>query len=174
MRVGDTAGGGDGREVKACSVGIEEDVDMAVDRAEQYEFLEELGAAGLREDVAKQGVDVFSELGVVGLGSDTDRSADHEVDQRVEPPGDIVLDDGFMAGHLIAGCMCVRATEPRGEALRLSEPALFGRVAVVLPECVEAGLRECLVVSNQAVQPGQTVARGLLGSGVWGGRLGRH
>ena len=110
------------------------------------------------EDGADERLDDFAALWIRRGGADDDRLAEEEIDHGLDAPGDIVLDDDFLAGDAVEvfGEENVGAAAQAGDAcgqapfLGLAVGALgsglagiagrqgFHRIAVVGPEPAES------------------------------------
>lgn len=95
---GGTRGGVGGSPRAADGVEFDEEVDKAVDGAQECQLLEELDAAVVGEDEAKEVADELSAGGIGSGGLDDQGFAKEVVDGGVDAPADVVFDDDFLAG----------------------------------------------------------------------------
>ena len=71
---------------------------MAVDVTQEAQVLQKADPAAGFPYGFEDAFDGAAERGVAGLGAERDGAAEHEVDHGVDAPGDVVLDDDFLAG----------------------------------------------------------------------------
>ena len=86
-----------GSPCAADGVKFDEDVHEPVDGAQQGKLLEELDAAVVGEDEAKEVGDELPAVGISGGGLDDQRFAEEVVNGGVDAPADVVFDDDFLA-----------------------------------------------------------------------------
>jgi len=100
---------------------------------------------------------------VRGLALKRHRPAEHEIDQRVNPPGNVVFDD-HLAGRLARGIRAAAAPKPGRQAARLPRLVvlrvsavrwLAQLVSVVPPEPLKPGPRVTLMCLQKSLAHGR-------------------
>src|SRR5690606_4007476 len=116
----------------------DQDVDVAVHRAEQGQVLEQGGPAVVLEDVVEQFLDGGGAVGVGGGAADGEGPAEHEVDHGVDSPGDVVFDDDLAGAGASAGGgrFLEVGVQPRGQALLLGQAVAPRRLGAAVGQGV--------------------------------------